>query len=108
LENIVKNAIDSIDKPPGKVSLNVMQKDQEAVISIEDNGRGIPRRDWKNVFRPGYSTKEHGWGLGLSLTKRIIEEFQGGTIRVRTSELGKGTTFEIRFPSSIAAKRGCI
>jgi len=97
-ENIVKNAIDSIDKPNGSVFLEVTQKGREAIISIKDNGRGIPRRDWKNVFRPGYSTKERGWGLGLSLTKRIIEEFQKGKVLIRTSEVGKGTTFEIRLP----------
>lgn len=104
LENVVKNAIDSIDTPTGNVSLNVVQKDKEAVISIRDNGKGIPRRDWKNVFRPGYSTKERGWGLGLSLTQRIIEEFQGGTIRVQASEVRKGTTFEIRLPGLVATE----
>lgn len=98
LENIMKNAIDSIDKPTGKVTVTAAPEDQDAVISVEDNGKGIPRRDWKNIFRPGFSTKERGWGLGLSLTKRIIEEFQKGSVSVRSSEMGKGTTFEIRIP----------
>lgn len=98
LENIVKNAIDSMDKPEGRVCITVNQEETKAVISVQDNGKGIPRREWKNVFRPGYSTKERGWGLGLSLAKRIVEEFQGGSVRVGSSEIGKGTTFEIRLP----------
>ncbi|MEE9166092.1 MAG: HAMP domain-containing sensor histidine kinase [Candidatus Neomarinimicrobiota bacterium] len=98
LENIVKNAIDSIDKPTGEVSIGVAQQGMKAVISVRDNGKGIPKRDWKNVFRPGYTTKTRGWGLGLSLAKRIIEDFQRGTISVRWSEMGKGTVFEITIP----------
>ena len=70
----------------------------EAVITVKDTGRGIPRRDWKNVFRPGYTTKSQGWGVGLSMTKRIIEDFQDGKVRIVTSEVGSGTTFEIRLP----------
>ena len=100
LENLVKNAIDSLDKPEGKVSLSATQEDSQVVFVIADNGKGIRRRDWKNVFRPGYSTKEHGWGLGLSLTRRIIEEFQNGAIRVLNSEVGVGATFEIRIPAA--------
>lgn len=100
LENLVKNAIDSLDKPDGKIFLTATHSGGFVVLEITDNGKGIRRRDWKNVFRPGYSTKEHGWGLGLSLTRRIIEEFQNGTVRVRNSEIGKGTTFEIRIPAA--------
>ena len=100
LENLVKNAIDSLDKPEGKVSLSATQEGSHVVFVIADNGKGIRRRDWKNVFRPGYSTKEHGWGLGLSLTRRIIEEFQNGAIRVLNSEVGVGATFEIRIPAA--------
>ena len=105
LENIIKNAIDSIDKPMGQVSLDVFLQGREAVIFVKDNGKGIPRRDWKNVFRPGYSTKERGWGLGLSLAKRIVEEFQKGGVRIQTSEVGKGTTVEIRFPAIETTER---
>ncbi|MFQ6616825.1 MAG: PAS domain-containing sensor histidine kinase [Fidelibacterota bacterium] len=96
VENLLKNAIDAVDKPAGLITVRSLREGQEAVILIEDNGRGIPKRDWKNVFRPGYSTKEKGWGLGLSLTRRIIEEHQKGKVRIRWSEPGKGTVFEIR------------
>ena len=100
LENLVKNAIDSLDKSEGKVSLSAVQDGKHVVMEIADNGKGIQRRDWKNVFRPGYSTKEHGWGLGLSLVRRIIEEFQNGTIYISSSDRGVGTTFKIRIPSA--------
>ncbi len=100
LENLVKNAIDSLDKSEGKVSLSAVQDGKHVVMEIADNGKGIRRRDWKNVFRPGYSTKEHGWGLGLSLVRRIIEEFQNGTIYISSSDRGVGTTFKIRIPSA--------
>jgi len=100
LENLVKNAIDSLDKADGRVSLSATQEGSHIVLEIADNGKGIRRRDWKNVFRPGYSTKEHGWGLGLSLARRIIEEFQNGTVRVSSSEVDVGTTFEIRIPAA--------
>lgn len=98
LENLIKNAIDSIDEPEGKVTISASSIGNEAVIAVSDSGRGIPRRDWKNVFRPGYTTKQRGWGVGLSMTKRIIEDFQDGTVRIVRSEVGKGTTFEIRLP----------
>ena len=98
LENLVKNAIDSVDKPDGQVMINGKTMGNEAVITVKDTGRGIPRRDWKNVFRPGYTTKSQGWGVGLSMTKRIIEDFQDGKVRIVTSEVGSGTTFEIRLP----------
>lgn len=100
LENLVKNAIDSLDKADGRVSLSATQEGSHIVLEIADNGKGIRRRDWKNVFRPGYSTKEHGWGLGLSLARRIIEEFQNGTVRVSSSVVDVGTTFEIRIPAA--------
>ena len=100
LENLVKNAIDSLDKSEGKVSLSAVQDGKHVVMEIADNGKGIRRRDWKNVFRPGYSTKEHGWGLGLSLVRRIIEEFQNGTIYISSSDREVGTTFKIRIPSA--------
>ena len=100
LENLVKNAIDSLDKSEGKVSLSAVQDGKHVVMEIADNGKGIRRRDWKNVFRPGYSTKEHGWGLGLSLVRRIIEEFQNGKVYINSSDRGVGTTFKIRIPSA--------
>ena len=99
LENLIKNAIDSIDKEDGKVTLKSEKMDNDASISVSDNGRGIARRDWKNVFRPGYTTKERGWGVGLSMVKRIMEDFLDGSIQIKSSEVGKGTTIEIRLPS---------
>lgn len=98
LENLVKNAIDSVDKTGGKVTISAEAAANEAIISVTDTGRGIPRRDRKNVFRPGYTTKERGWGVGLSMTKRIIEDFQDGKVRIVKTDVGTGTTFEIRLP----------
>lgn len=100
VENLLKNAIDAIDKPEGLITVRTLREGPDAVILIEDNGKGIPRRDWKNVFRPGYSTKERGWGLGLSLTRRIIKEHPNGGVRVRSSEVGRGTVFEVRLRAS--------
>lgn len=94
IENLCKNAIDAMD---GNGSLRiVLNHDTEKVyIDITDTGKGIPRSKFKTVFKPGFTTKKRGWGLGLSLTKRIIKEYHKGQIYVRQSELGKGTTFRI-------------
>ena len=69
--------------------------DDDIKIRIQDNGRGIPKKDWKNIFRPGFSTKKAGWGLGLSLSSRIIEDIHGGLLKVYRSENDVGTTLEI-------------
>ena len=69
-------------------------------IDISDTGKGIDRRDWKNVFRPGFSTKKRGWGLGLSLAKRIVEDYHGGSLSLVSSRPGQGTTFRIELPES--------
>ena len=74
------------------------QTQQKAVIEVSDTGKGIRKKDIPNVFRPGFTTKKRGWGLGLSLCKRIVEEYHGGRIYVKDSELGKGTTFCITLP----------
>ncbi len=100
VENIIKNALDSIQHKKGFVKLNLNKVDGKVVIKISDSGQGIDKRDWKNIFRPGYSTKERGWGLGLSLTKRICEEYLDGNVKVLTSEIGKGTVFEISLQSN--------
>jgi hypothetical protein len=71
---------------------------KNVVIQIVDSGKGISRKDWRNIFRPGFSSKVQGWGLGLSLTSRIIKEIHGGSIRVAKSNIGKGTTIEITLP----------
>ena len=97
IENICKNAIDaSSGKGTIKISLNKWK--DNSVIDIKDNGKGIAKSRFKTVFEPGYTTKSRGWGLGLSLTKRIVEQYHGGKIFVKESEMGKGTTFRIILP----------
>lgn len=100
LENLIKNAIDSIDKEPGEVTLKSEVVRSDVRITVKDNGRGISRRDWKNIFRPGYTTKERGWGVGLSMVQRIVEDFLNGAIEIKSSEVGKGTAIEILLPSA--------
>jgi signal transduction histidine kinase len=94
LENIIKNAVDAISGE-GKVDIHVTDQSQFVYIDITDNGKGIPKRARKTVFQPGYTTKQRGWGLGLSLTKRIIENYHSGKVFVKQSEPGEGTTFRI-------------
>lgn len=94
LENLLKNAIDANDKEQGTIVIAVEKRSPMVTVEIRDNGRGIASRDRKNVFRPGWSSKKRGWGLGLSLTKRIIEEYHHGRISVQSSQ-GKGTTFKL-------------
>lgn len=101
LENLIKNSIDSLENQVGKITLSSKVVGANVVISVSDNGKGIPKRDWKNVFRPGYSTKERGWGVGLSMVKRIVEDFLNGSIEIKLSGIGKGTTIEIRLPEVI-------
>ncbi len=100
LENLVKNAIDSIDKAAGKVMLSSEKVGKNVSIVVKDNGRGISRRDWKNIFRPGYTTKERGWGVGLSMVQRIVEDFLAGNIVINESEVGKGTSIKVTLPSA--------
>jgi len=97
IENVVKNAIDALDNE-GIISLKSKFEKKSIIIVIEDSGKGILRKNWKNIFRPGFSTKEQGWGLGLSLTSRIINEIHGGSIYVSQSKLGQGSTIEISLP----------
>jgi signal transduction histidine kinase len=99
IENLVKNALDAIDTNKlGKIEISFNQIDDHVEIIFSDNGKGIDLRRRKDVFRPGYSTKKRGWGLGLSLAKRIIENYHGGKIFVKNSTLGEGTTFQINLP----------
>lgn len=95
LENLVKNALDAIEIENGKINIEVMNGKKGVEIEVSDNGKGIDLRRRKDVFRPGYSTKKRGWGLGLSLSKRIVEEYHGGKIFVKNSAPGEGTTFKI-------------
>ena len=79
----------------GAIILTHGKSDKKIWVEVSDNGKGIPKSKYKTIFNPGYTTKERGWGLGLSLSKRIIEEYHKGRIYVKYSELGKGTTFRI-------------
>lgn len=98
IENLCKNAIDAMDGI-GSIDINIMQKEAEIHIDVKDSGKGIERNKFKTVFNPGFTTKKRGWGLGLSLAKRIIEEYHGGKIFVKQSELNAGTTFRISLKS---------
>ena len=99
IENLVKNAIDAMK---GKGSLNIVISELEdiAKISITDTGKGIPKNQFNKVFEPGFTTKKRGWGLGLSLTKRIVQEYHKGKIKVEQSEIGKGTTMQISYKTT--------
>jgi signal transduction histidine kinase len=95
IENLIKNGIDASKDAAGKIKINLETEKNQFIIDIIDFGKGIPKRDWKNIFRPGFSTKKYGWGLGLSLTKRIICDFHNGKIFVKDSVIGSGTTISI-------------
>lgn len=95
IENLCKNSVDAMGGGPGTITLRVEQLPNKVAIEISDTGKGIRKKNIKNVFRPGFTTKKRGWGLGLSLAKRIIEEYHKGKIWVKNSEVGKGTTFRI-------------
>jgi signal transduction histidine kinase len=94
IENLIRNAADAMEGQ-GSINIQVFDQSQFIYIDIEDTGKGIPKSKFKTVFKPGYTTKKRGWGLGLSLTKRIIENYHGGKIFVKGSEIDKGTTFRI-------------
>ena len=97
MENLTKNAVDAM-QGEGSLTITVTDGGEMAVIDVKDSGKGIPRKNFKTVFNPGYTTKKRGWGLGLTLVKRIIEEYHGGKIYVKESEIGHGTTFRIELP----------
>ncbi len=99
MENITKNAVDAM-QGKGSIDVNTYCDKQKVYIEISDTGKGIARKNFKNVFNPGYTTKKRGWGLGLTLAKRIIEEYHGGKIYVKESEIDKGTTFRIELPKA--------
>ncbi|CAM1346287.1 sensor histidine kinase [Tenacibaculum crassostreae] len=94
IENLIKNAIDAM-LGKGSVSLKITENHKDVRILVSDTGKGIPKAQFSQVFNPGFTTKKRGWGLGLSLSKRIVEDYHKGKIHVLKSELGKGTTFEI-------------
>ena len=97
MENLTKNAVDAMDGD-GALDITVDGSRQPALILVTDTGKGIARKNFKTVFSPGFTTKKRGWGLGLTLVKRIIEEYHGGRIYVKDSEPGRGTTFAIELP----------
>ena len=94
IENLCKNAVDAMGGC-GIITFSLFQEDHLAVVEVTDTGKGIRKKDLKNVFAPGFTTKQRGWGLGLSLARRIVEDYHKGRIFVKSSELGKGTTFRI-------------
>ncbi|MBR5803968.1 MAG: HAMP domain-containing histidine kinase [Bacteroidaceae bacterium] len=94
IENLCKNAIDAMDGK-GVIKLRVQDTEKKVLIDVEDTGKGISKSHYKSVFTPGFTTKKRGWGLGLSLAKRIVEEYHKGRIFVKTSEINKGTIFRI-------------
>ena len=94
IENLCKNAVDAMEGS-GRILLTLLEEERRVVIEVSDTGKGIRKKDLKNVFTPGFTTKQRGWGLGLSLAKRIVEEYHKGSIFVKSSELGKGTVFRI-------------
>lgn len=102
MENLTKNAVDAMDGQ-GSIDIEVGNDGRNATITVRDTGKGIARKNFKNVFNPGFTTKKRGWGLGLTLVKRIIEEYHDGRIWVKESEPGKGTTFAIEIPIAHAS-----
>jgi hypothetical protein len=96
LENLIKNSLDAIEGRDGMINLNLSRDNGFVVIDVSDTGKGIDMKFRRDVFRPGYSTKKRGWGLGLSLAKRIVESYHDGEIFLKESKIGKGSTFRIR------------
>ncbi len=96
IENLMKNAIDAM-KGRGKLKIMIEKEGQNIKINVIDSGKGIPKNQYRRVFEPGFTTKKRGWGLGLSLTKRIVEEYHNGKIKVAHSEIDKGTTMQILY-----------
>ena len=96
IENLVKNAIDAM-KGKGKLDVVIDEKENIVRVKVSDSGKGIPKAQFRKIFEPGFTTKKRGWGLGLSLTRRIVEEYHKGKIKVLTSEIGKGTTMQASF-----------
>ena len=95
IENLAKNAVDAMGENGGQITISVSEQPGRVIIDVSDTGKGIRKKDLDNVFRPGFTTKKRGWGLGLSLAKRIVEEYHHGRIYVLRSEIDRGTTFRI-------------
>ncbi len=97
MENLIKNAVDAMDGQ-GAITVKVKSTYDKAVITVSDTGKGMTRKQRSDIFKPGYSTKKRGWGLGLTLARRIITQYHGGRIYVSDSQPGIGTTFTIELP----------
>ena len=100
LENLCKNAVDAMEGS-GTISICVSEDINFVVVEVNDTGKGISKSNFESIFKPGFTTKERGWGLGLSLARRIVEQYHRGKIFVKTSELGIGTTFCIELSHSL-------
>lgn len=100
IENLLKNALDATENRRAHVEISAGTERNGVYIDISDNGKGIDRREWSNIFKPGYSTKTRGWGLGLSLAKRIVVDYHGGSLTLLKSVVGQGSTFRIVLPGS--------
>jgi signal transduction histidine kinase len=98
VENLLKNALDAINEEEGEIVVRAHRTDDAVRVDVRDTGAGVERRQRRNVFRPGYSTKKRGWGLGLSLAKRIVEDYHGGSLTLAESVVGEGSTFRIEVP----------
>jgi len=97
IENLIKNSVDAMNGK-GNITVTLDETDKEVVIRVSDTGKGIPKNHQKTIFKPGFTSKERGWGLGLSLSRRIIEEYHNGKIFVESSEINQGTTFKLTLP----------
>jgi signal transduction histidine kinase len=103
LENLIKNSLDALNEKGGRISLHCFCRGDRVLVDVSDTGRGIEARDRKHIFRPGFSTKKRGWGLGLSLARRIVEEYHGGRLLLKESIAGQGTTMRIILRASANA-----
>ncbi|MCX8479799.1 MAG: hypothetical protein RL138_663 [Bacteroidota bacterium] len=97
-ENLIRNALDAMSDS-GVINVRIQCENKAVIIDVQDSGKGMEAKDFKNVFKPGFSTKKRGWGIGLALCKRIVEDYHKGSIEVLNSEIGKGTTFRIQLPA---------
>ena len=101
VENLIKNAVEALERQDGVITISLQRKPRGKVyVTVTDNGKGMTRKVAKKIFQPGYTTKKRGWGLGLSLSKRIIEDYHGGSLVVRETQPGVGTTFAIEVPGT--------
>jgi signal transduction histidine kinase len=100
IENLMKNAVDAM-KGKGALKIVMEVEGTWVKINVSDSGKGIPKNQFKKIFEPGFTTKKRGWGLGLSLTKRIVEDYHKGKIKVLQSEIDKGTTFQISLKTTV-------